>query len=124
MGWLRRKQDCIGLALAWALLLHAAILGLSSATHAAALTGGEPPILCTKDGFKQEPQPSHQKHGCECCLTSCRMACGAAKANLPDRGLHPFPPAEFVWLIQPETAAPAAEGENRSEAQPRAPPIV
>jgi hypothetical protein len=76
MGWLRGNRDVIGLVLAWALLLQAAILGFTSAAHTAALTAqaGEAPIICSRDGLKQTPQPKHQKHGCECCLTSCRTS--------------------------------------------------
>jgi hypothetical protein len=130
MGWLRRDGDCIGLVLAWAILVQAAIVSFTSGLHAAALAsaGGEAAVLCTLKGpVKGETPPGQARHGrdSQCCLAACRLAwSGNGEGLLANAAILPIPPSAALLLKGPRFDAPTSKSVGHDAARPRAPPAV
>lgn len=128
MGWLRRDKDCIGLVVAWAILIQAVILSFTSGLHAATLASepGGSVVLCTSKGAvigRQLPGQSHQKPDCQCCSIACRLACGGSCGGLLLIAARvPLPPSASVRVKGPGIDAPVLKLAGAFSAQPRAPP--
>ena len=121
MGWLRRDQDCIGLVLAWSLLLQAAILSFSSGMQipsASQLSG----LLCSTRTATPGETPVQNRHGtdCQCCVLGCHLSCAGA-AVVPSLAFLLTTFATVIHKVAPcLTAASAADPVFcRSRAHPR-----
>lgn len=84
MGWLRRDQDCIGLVLAWSLLLQAAILSFSSGLQVPSASQLGSIICTTRSAAAGTELPAQNRHGtdCQCCVLGCHLTCGGAVAAI------------------------------------------
>jgi hypothetical protein len=129
MKWLRRDQDCIGLVLAWALLVQSLLLAVSSGAYAATLATGGSTVLCTQRGAVTDrtvPGQRHKSTDCQCCSVSCRTACGGGGGSglLPIALRVPLPAAVEVPAEPPRAPELTLRSAETSLAQPRAPPLA
>jgi hypothetical protein len=128
MGWLRREKDCIGLVVAWAILVQAVILSFTSGLHAATLAAqpGQAVVICTARGAviaRQLPGQSHQKTDCQCCSMACRSACGGSCGGILPIALRvPLPASVQVPADRPNFEVPAVKSAEVFSGPPRAPP--
>jgi len=125
MGWLRRDQDCIGLVLAWSLLLQAAILSFSSGLQVPSASQLGSIICTTRSAAAGTELPAQNRHGtdCQCCVLGCHLTCGgAAAAVVPVVGflLTTF---SMVVLKAAPCAAAGSASVTKLVSQPRAPPL-
>ena len=128
MGGLRKNRDCIGLTLAWAILVQAVILSFTSGVHAATLAAGAGggSVLCTTrapGGEQIRAEPPHQSDW-QCCATACRLACSATTAGLLPEAERVLLPA-FAFAAACIAAADAprpAVADAFYTARPRGPP--
>ena len=129
MGGLRNNRDCIGLTLAWAILVQAVILSFTSGVHAATLAAGADggSILCTTRALGGEQIPAEPQHRSDwqCCATACRLACSATTAGLlPEAERIPLPAFAFAVAALPRLDAPAPQSTRSLPARPRGPPLA
>jgi hypothetical protein len=127
MGGLRNNRDCIGLTLAWAILVQAVILSFTSGVHAATLAAGADggSILCTTRALGGEQIPAETQHRADwqCCATACRLACSATTAGLlPEAERIPLPAFAFAAAALPRLDAPLPQSTDLYTARPRGPP--
>lgn len=129
MGGLRKNRDCIGLAVAWAILVQAVVLSFTSGLHAATLAAGAEvgAVLCTarSPGGEQIPAEKPQMADWQCCATACRLACAGTSAGLlPEAERIPLAAAAFVVVEMPRADAPALPSHDAFASRPRAPPLA
>ena len=123
MGWLRRDQDCIGLVLAFSLLLQAAILSFSSGMQiptSSQLSG----LMCsTRTAATTDDPPPQSRHdpSCQTCMLGCHAGCAGVAAAI-------VPAARFLMTAFSaailEAAPCATPATSAGLSQPRAPPRV
>ncbi|MET0688119.1 MAG: DUF2946 family protein [Methyloceanibacter sp.] len=129
MGGLRKNRDCIGLMLAWAILVQAVILSFTSGVHAATLAAGAGggSVLCTTrapGGEQIRAEPPHQSDW-QCCATACRLACSATTAGLlPEAERVLLPAFAFAMVQLPHAETPAPRLHDAFSSRPRAPPLA
>ena len=123
MGWLRTDQDCIGLLLAWSLLLQAAVLSFSSGMQIPAAS--QLALMCsTRTATTNTEIPVQTRHGadCACCVLGCHLSCaGAGAAIVPSLAFLLTTFAAVIHKVAPcPTAATAVDAGLLP--QSRAPP--
>ena len=123
MEWLRRDQDCIGLVLAWSLLLQAAILSFSSGLQIPTASQLSSLMCSTRSAATTDDPPPRSRHdpSCQACMLGCHAGCvGVGVGIVPSAG---FLMAGFsaVVLKSAQCATPATSADL---SQPRAPPRV
>jgi hypothetical protein len=129
MGGLRKNRDCIGLTLAWAILVQAVIVSFTSGVHAATLAAGADggSVLCTTraPGGEQIPAETPQRADWQCCATACRLACSAATAGLlPEAKRVPLPASAFAVVNLLRADILALKPTDAFSSRPRAPPLA
>jgi hypothetical protein len=126
MGGLRNNRDCIGLTLAWAILVQVIVLGFTYGLHAATLAAGsDGAALCSvrAPGGEQIPAETPQHTDWQCCATACRLACSTTTAGLlPEAGRIPLPAFAVSTADLPRLDAPLPKSTDLYAARPRAPP--
>jgi hypothetical protein len=129
MGGLRKNRDCIGLTLAWAILVQAVILSFTSGVHAATLAAGADggSVLCTTraPGGEQIPAETPQRADWQCCVTACRLACSTTTAGLlPEAERIPLRAFSVAAADLPRLYAALPQSTVVFSARPRAPPLA
>lgn len=124
MGWLRRDQDCIGLVLAFSLLLQAAVLSFSSGMQIPAASQLSGLMCSTRTATRTGEAPPQNRHdpGCQACMLGCHAGCaGSGAVIIPSLAFLLTTFAAIIHKVAPcATTASAVDPDLLS--QPRAPP--